>query len=115
MYTEAAVRGDLPTAERLAAVRYLDPVLQGDFNRIGLALARLVQREGDDALAVRAVGACVSASRSEFSRTQRSTVLELAAAHLSASEVERLLADGAASERSDLYREMWGVLGPLMG
>jgi predicted ATPase/class 3 adenylate cyclase len=114
MYTEAAVRAGLPTAERLAAVRHLDPVLQGDFNRIGLALARLVQCEGNDALAVRAVGACVSASRSEFSRTQRSTILELAAEHLSPGKVERLLADGAASERSDLYREMWGVLGPLI-
>ena len=114
MYTEAAVRADLPTAERLAAVRYLDPVLQGDFNRIGLVLARLVQCEGNDVLAVRAVGACVSVSRSEFSRTQRSTILEQAKTRLAPEEVDRLLVDGAASERSDLYREMWGVLHPLI-
>ena len=115
MYTEAAVRAGLPTAERLAAVRYLDPVLQGDFNRIGLVLARLVQCEGNDVLAVRAVGACVSVSRSEFSRTQRLTILEQAKTRLAPEEVDRLLVDGAASERSDLYREMWGVLHPLIG
>ncbi len=114
MYSEAAVQAGLPTADRLAAIRFLDPVLQGDFNRIGLVLARLVQCEGEDTLAVRAVGACVAASRSEFSRNQRSVILDQASLRLSAQTVERLLADGAVSERSALYREMWAVLSALL-
>ncbi len=114
MYSEAAVQAGLPTADRLAAVSYLDPVLQGDFNRIGLVLARLVQCEGQDALAVRAVGACVAASRSGFSRDQRSVILEQASERIGAQAVTQLLAYGATSERSALYREMWAVLSPLL-
>ncbi len=114
MYSEAAVQAGLPIADRLAAIQYLDPVLQGDFNRIGLVLARLVQCEGNHPLAVRAVGACVAASRSGFSRDQRAVILDQASKHLTEDGIAHLLADGATSERSALYREMWAVLSPLL-
>ncbi len=114
MFTEAAIQANLPLQQQLAAVRLLDPVLQGDFNRVGLALARLVERHGDPELAVLAVGACEASSRSDFSNGQRATVLALATGKLGVARVEVLLAMGATSERSDLYRRMWAALTPLM-
>ena len=58
-YTEAAVRAGSSESDQLAAVRRLGPVLKGDFNRLGLALARLVQQRS-------AVGAGDHAVRDEL-------------------------------------------------
>ena len=49
------------------------------------------------------------------SASQRETILAEARKDLSEREVEALLATGAVSETTDLYREMWAVLEPLMG
>lgn len=106
-YTEAAVRAKAAPADRVAAVRHLGPVLQGDFNRLGLALARLVQQDGHHDLAVRAVGACSRVGRSRFSSEQIDAILTAAAAELGQARVDQLVTTGEESERSDLYREMW--------
>jgi hypothetical protein len=114
MFTEAAVRAGAPTATLFAAARRLRPVLHGDFDRLGLALARLVERNGDIELAVRALGACTATQRSGFSSDQREIILRHAVAELGDDAVGRLLATGQHQERSDLYREMWAVLAPQM-
>jgi predicted ATPase/class 3 adenylate cyclase len=114
MYTETALRADAPTSQLFAAVRRLRPVLHGDFDRLGLALARLVEQSGNLALAVRALGACTSKARSGFSVEQRSTILDHAVAVLGAAAVQQLLEEGRLQERSDLYREMWSHLLPAM-
>ena len=114
MYTEAAVQAELPLSEQLAAVKCLKPTLSGDFNRLGLALARLVECHCDVSIAVRAVGACAADSRSKFSWNQRETILASATERLGAEEVHRLVDEGSTAERSDLYREMWALLAPHM-
>lgn len=114
MYTEAAILAGKPPQEHLAAIRLAGPQLRGDFNKLGQALSRAVQQHGHPALAVRALGACAAAERSAFSSTQRETILAKARDELSDREVESLLATGAVSETTDLYREMWAVLEPLM-
>ncbi len=115
MYTEAAISAGNGPAEHLAAIRLAGPQLRGDFNKLGQALARAVQEHGQPALAVRAIGACAETGRSAFSTIQRETILAKARTELSEREVESLLATGAVSETTDLYREMWAVLEPLMG
>lgn len=114
MYTEAAIQSDLPPDEHLAAIRHAGSTLRGDFNKLGQALARLVQHHGETQLAVRALGACDATGRSGFSTRQRTVILELAKQTLDDREIEALLAAGAVSETTDLYREMWAVLEPLM-
>ena len=111
-YTELAVRAGSPLEDRVAAVRHLGPVLQGDFNRLGLALARLVQQEGDHDVAVQAVGACSRSGRSTFSARQIESILADARIALGPERVDALLSDGAKLERSDLYRSMWSNLEP---
>ncbi len=106
-YTEAAVLANAETDDRVAAIRHLGPVLQGDFNRLGLGLARIVQQAGHHELAVRAVGACTRTGRSTFSTRQIAAILDAARHELGDERVDRLLADGESAERSDLNREMW--------
>ena len=115
MYTEAAIQAGMPASEHLAAIRLAGPQLRGDFNKLGQAFARSVQHHGQSALAVRALGACAVVNRSSFSTRQRERILELARTDLSGREVESLLAAGSVSETTDLYREMWAALEPLMG
>jgi len=114
MYTEAAIQAGLPAEEHLAAIRLAGPHLRGDFNKLGQALARLVQHHGHGELAMRALGACAAGGRSRFSARQRETLLSIAAKDHSEREIEALLAAGSVSETTDLYREMWAVLEPLM-
>ncbi len=114
MYTEAAVRAGASPDDLYAAVRHLRPVLHGDFDRLGLALARLVELSGNLELASRALGACTESSRSGFSVDQRASILAHAVAEIGEPAVRRLLADGRGQERSDLYREMWSHLAPSM-
>ena len=114
MYTENAVRAAASTADQFAAVRRLRPVLNGDFDRLGLALARLVGQSGELALAVRALGACTASSRSGFSVEQRNSIIEHAVQVLGSADVQELLRTGRGEERSDLYREMWAHLAPAM-
>lgn len=111
-YTEAAVRSGAAEADQLAAVRRLGPVLKGDFNRLGLALARLVQDRGEHRLAVEAVSACSRHGRSSFSDHQIDAIVEAARLELGDTVVDAVMADGAARERSELYRAMWAVLEP---
>ena len=111
-YTEAAVQAGAPAGDRVAAVRHLGPVLKGDFNRLGLALARLVQQDGDHDVPVRAVGACSRAGRSNFSSRQIDAILGAARDAIGEARVDELLAEGATAERSDLYRTMWEQLHP---
>ena len=111
-YTEAAVRAGASPSDQVAAVRHLGPVLQGDFNRLGLAFARLVQQRGHHELAARAVGACSRVGRSTFSSEQIDAIVTRAGSEVGASRVEELIAEGAESERSDLYRAMWDQLPP---
>ena len=113
MYTEAAVQAELSVEGQLAALSRLGPTLEGDFDRVGLALARVIERHGDPELAVRAVGACASKTRSEFSTRQRETILTSATSRLGEAKITQLLAQGAGSERSDLYREMWAAVSAL--
>ena len=115
MYTEAAIQAGMSPHEQLAAIRLAGPQLRGDFNKLGQALARAVLEHGHPKLAVRALGACASDGRSGFSTGQRDTILAQARAELSDRDVESLLAAGAVSETTDLYREMWAILEPLMG
>lgn len=114
MYTEAAIQAGLPAGEHLAAIRLAGPHLRGDFNKLGQALARLVQHHGHGELAVRALGACAAGDRSGFSARQREQLLAQAKEDLSERQIEALLAAGSVSETTDLYREMWAVLEPLM-
>lgn len=114
MYTEASIQAGKPPREHLAAIRLAGPQLHGDFNKLGQALARAVQEHGKPELAVRALGACAAGGRSDFSSSQRETILAKARDELSGREIEALLATGAVSETTDLYREMWAVLEPLM-
>jgi predicted ATPase/class 3 adenylate cyclase len=114
MYTENAVRAGASEIDLYAAVRRLRPVLHGDFDRLGLALARLVGKSGDLALAVRALGACTASSRSGFSVEQRNSIMEQAVGKLGSAEVQALLSTGGTEERSDLYRAMWAHLAPTM-
>jgi len=109
-YTEAAVQAGADEVDRIAAIRHLGPVLKGDFNRLGLALARLVQYDGHHDVAVRAVGACSRDGRSNFSARQIDAILGAARDALGDQRVEQLLTEGAVNERSDLYREMWDHL-----
>ena len=114
MFTEAAIQAGTPASDHLAALQLSGPNLHGDFNKLGQALARAVQHHGDSSLAVRALGACAVSDRSSFSTTQRELILDLARAELSERDVDALLAAGAVSETTDLYREMWSALEPLM-
>lgn len=114
MYTEVALRAELDVADRFLGVRRAGPTLRGDYNRLGLALARLVQHHGGVALALRAVGACERSNRSDFSNQQVQTIIDAAREGHDDREVDALLAAGAVSEQSDLYREMWADLEPLM-
>jgi predicted ATPase len=111
-YTEAAVQADAAPADRLAAVRRLGPVLQGDFNRLGLALARLVQHEGEHRLAVLAVGASAREGRSRFSAAQIDAIVSTARDALGEAQVEELIDEGQRRERSEIYRAMWNQLQP---
>ncbi|MFW2333949.1 ATP-binding protein [Ilumatobacter sp.] len=113
-YTEAAVQAGATAGDRVAAIRHLGPVLKGDFNRLGLALARLVQYEGDHDVAVRAVGACSRTGRSNFSERQIEAIIGAARDAFGSGRVEQLLAEGADRERSDLYRTMWDQLQPAL-
>jgi hypothetical protein len=108
------VRARASEIDLYAAVRRLRPVLHGDFDRLGLALARLVGKSGDLALAVRALGACTASSRSGFSVEQRNSIMEQAVGKLGSAEVQALLSTGGTEERSDLYRAMWAHLAPTM-
>ena len=110
MYTEAAIRAEMPASEQVVAIRRAGPNLHGDFDRLGLALARVVQHHGHDALAVKAIGACDTATRSSFSTEQIETILELARVEIGDREIDSLMAAGAVTEQSDLYRELWAVL-----
>ncbi len=114
MYTEASIQAGMPASEHLVAIQLAGPHLRGDFNKLGQALARAVQHHGASALAVRALGACAAGNRSAFSAGQRSAILAAARDELTERDVEALLATGAVSETTDLYREMWAVLEPLM-
>ena len=69
---------------------------------------------GNHALAVRAVGACETTNRSGFSTAQVETILESAGTEFGEREIASLLAAGAVSEQSELYREMWGELESMM-
>ena len=110
MYTEAAIRAELPAEEQVAAIRRAGANLHGDFDRLGLALARVAQHHGHHALALKAVGACDTATRSSFSTQQIDTILELARGAHDEREIDALMAAGAVTEQSDLYRELWAVL-----
>lgn len=110
MYTEAAIRAELPPEEQVAAIRRAGPNLHGDFDRLGLALARVAQHHGHHALALKAVGACDTATRSGFSTQQVETILTLARASHDEREIDSLMAAGAVTEQPDLYRELWAVL-----
>jgi predicted ATPase/class 3 adenylate cyclase len=114
MFTEVAVRNNAEAADRYAAVRHLPPVLQGDYDRLGLVLARLVELSGNLELASRAMGACTATARSGFSVEQRDSIMTHAVAELGDEAVRRLLQLGSQQQRSDLYREMWAHLEPAM-
>ncbi|MEO6572104.1 MAG: hypothetical protein ABIO83_11230, partial [Ilumatobacteraceae bacterium] len=111
-YTDIAVRADAPAAELVAAVRRLGPILQGDFNRLGLALARIIDHLGGTELALQAVGACSRQGRSRFSTAQIATIIDNGRRILGDAATDAALADGARRERSDLYRAMWSELQP---
>lgn len=110
LYTEAAIQADLAPSEHLSGIRRAGPNLHGDFNRLGLALARVVQHHGHHALAVRAAGAVEQRNRSGISTTQIATILEVASDHHDSREIDSLQASGSVSEQSDLYRELWSVI-----
>ena len=116
-YTEAAVRAGASPSDQLAAVRRLGPVLQGDFNRLGLVLARLVQQHGEHRLAVQTVAACSRDGRSRFSREQIDDILDLARRELGDDAVDDVIRVDLELdlERSEIYRAMWSVLQPLRG
>lgn len=114
MYTESAIQAELAAGDQVLAIRQAGPNLRGDFNRLGLCLARLVQHHGHDQLAIRAIGACADSHRSVFSARQRERILDAVTDTLTAREIEALLAAGAVSEPTDLYREMWAALAPIM-
>lgn len=114
MYTESALQAGLGPADHMLAIRQAGPNLTGDFNRLGLCLARLVQHHGHGSLAVRALGACAESHRSGFSGRQREQILDNARQQLSSRDIDTLLATGAVSETTDLYREMWAALEPVM-
>jgi predicted ATPase/class 3 adenylate cyclase len=112
-YTEAAVRAGAANDDQMAAVRRLGPVLQGDFNRLGLALARLAQRQGEHDLAVQAVAACSREGRSGFSTQQIDAILDSARVELGSTTVDAIVAEGGRKERSEIYRELWSLLQPF--
>ena len=103
-------KDNLAPEEHLLGIRRAGPNLNGDFNRLGLALARIVQHQGHNGLAIRAVGACETTNRSGFAAGQVDTILQIAHETQSQREVDSLLAAGAVSEQSELYREMWSLL-----
>lgn len=109
-YTELAVASDASPDDRARAVALLGPTLQGDFNRVGLAIARFLQHEGHHELAVRAVGACDRSGRSQFSNHQFEAILELGKDQLGFDRLQELLTEGSQSERSDIYRDLWSTL-----
>lgn len=114
LYTEAAIQADLAPSEHLLGVRRAGPNLQGDFNRLGLALARVAQHHGHHRLALRAAGAVEQRNRSSVSTAQIATILEVASEHHDDREIDSLQASGAVSEQSDLYRELWSVVESMM-
>lgn len=114
MYTEASVRAGLPIADCAAAVLRLGQTQRGAFNRNGLAIARLMAGRGNDELVTRAVGAATGESRSQFSEDQIAAILEITRRSLGEGRVDELVAAGARAEPSDLYRELWKALQPVL-
>ena len=112
MYTEAAIQAGLAPTQQVAVLRDAGPNLRGDFNRLGLAMARPAKHRGHDALAVRALGHALPRSVPSSPPVSRRGS-QRARQQLSDRDIDAMLATGSVSEPTELYRELWAVLEPL--